>query len=108
MASQEDLSHLPIRAQLALQRFERIASAQKTRLAAYLKAQPMTVGRSTRHEVILNHIKNNIASQSALHSRVKQHLADLQQILGPEKVDTSQEPKASAAPSARKRTSAGE
>jgi len=71
MASQEDLSHLPVRAQLALQRFERIANVQKTRLAAYLKAQPVTVGQSTRHEVILNQIKNKVASHTALHSRVK-------------------------------------
>jgi len=103
MPEPSDVANLPMRAQLALQRFERRAAAQKAQLAALLKAQPATVAQSTRYEVGLKRLKETVSARAALISRISEHYKEVRALLTPEIQTTA----GSAAPT-RKTTSAGE
>lgn len=104
--STKDLSHLPIRAQIALQRFDRIAAVQKSRLAAFVKAQPTGVGQSTRHEMILKQIKNSVIEKSALTAKAAEHFKELSALIGTKQVEEI--PAGTPPASPRKRFSTGE
>jgi hypothetical protein len=87
-----DVSSLPVRVQIALQRYEKIANARQARLSAFLQTQPATAHQSGRREAIVQQIKAQVESRAALTSKVAEHYDTLHALFqtsgGPEKAGT--------------------